>query len=145
MRAAPRCQPQRSPRRRPSCRPEASSCAPGDRRTARPPLGERCVYAIREQTHRGADAILASYAEATRYAATLPCEVRYESSVEAEGSRASVRFTDVLSQGERVYRHQCVQHLDFEDGRILRITHEDLPGEREEVRDFLASLAPRGG
>lgn len=109
---------------------------------ARPLLSPRCVYDVRGERHVGSNAILASYAAATRYAHKTFDEVRYESEVLGENPTRtfSVRFTDVLTHGGRVHRHRSLQHWTFgDDLRIERIVHEDLPGEREAVRAFARS------
>ena len=109
---------------------------------ARPLLSSECVYEVRGETHVGPNAILASYAAATRYAHTTFDEIRYESEIVGEPVTGtfSVRFTDVLAHGGAVHRHRSLQHWTFgADGRVERIVHEDLPGEREAVRAFALS------
>jgi RimJ/RimL family protein N-acetyltransferase len=101
---------------------------------ARPFVSPHCVYDVRGETLRGADAILASYAAATRSARSRFDDVRYESAVEP-GPR--IRYTDILRQAGREHRHHCAQSLTFEAGLITRIVHEDLPGEREALQRFL--------
>ena len=93
---------------------------------------------MRGSVLRGADAILRSYAEATRSAHSKFDDVRYESMVEATGTEARIHYTDILQLGGHEHRHRCVQHLTFgDDRRIASIVHEDLPGETEAVRAFL--------
>ncbi len=112
----------------------------------RPLLADACEYEARGAKHRGADAILRSYAEASRFARSSVEEVRYESKVEAADARATVHFTDILRQGIEVHRHHAEQHLTFDaEGKIVRIVHEDLPGERERVAAFLDQHGTRAG
>jgi RimJ/RimL family protein N-acetyltransferase len=108
---------------------------------ARPMVAPDCVYDVRGETHVGRDAILASYAAATRFAHSLPCDVRYESAVHEEPGGVRIMFTDVLSHAGREHRHVSLQHLTFDaNGAIARIVHEDIPGERETLRTFLDQL-----
>lgn len=97
-------------------------------------LAEDCVYEGASETLRGAQAILGSYAEASAWAHRAFDEVRYESQVGApEGDTVPVTFTDyLLKAGGRWHRYRCRQEFTVgRDGRIARIVHRDLPGERE--------------
>lgn len=113
---------------------------------ARPLLSPDCTYEVRGAVLRGADAILRSYADATRSAHSQFDAVRYESEVAGTEAEARIHYTDVLQLGGREHRHRCVQHLTFDaDGLITRIVHEDLAGEREAVRSFLEQCEARRG
>mgnify|MGYP000885101595 CR=1 FL=1 len=117
----------------------ASALDRDDFATARPFLSSRCVYEVRGSVLEGPDAILASYENATRDARAQFDEVFYESEVEATATGARIHYTDIVRRNGREHRHRCVQHLTFAaDEKITRIVHEDLPGEREAVRAFLA-------
>jgi RimJ/RimL family protein N-acetyltransferase len=109
---------------------------------ARPLVSPHCSYEVRGVSWHGPDAILGSYADATRSARTLVDEVRYQSRVSALTERAlDVHFTDVLLHAGREHRHRCVQHLTFgPDGLVERIVHEDLPGERAALAAFLSGV-----
>lgn len=115
---------------------------------ARPLLAPGCVYEVRGETLVGPDAILRSYAAASRRARRAFDRVAYESAVEAteSGAGARVRFVDVLGLGGREHRHTSRQHLTLDASRasVARIVHEDLPGEREALAAFVAAAAPDG-
>jgi hypothetical protein len=106
---------------------------------ARALLSPECVYEVRGKTLRGTNDILRSYAEATRDAHARFDEVVYESRVEEAESELRIRFTDIVRSGGREHRFQSTQHLAFDaDGRVARVVHEDLRGEREGLAAFLA-------
>jgi RimJ/RimL family protein N-acetyltransferase len=111
---------------------------------ARPLLAPECVYEVRGETLVGRDAILRSYAAATRRARSAFERVAYESAVEATPGGARVRFVDVLGLGGREHRHTSRQHLTLGPARtsVTRIVHEDLPGEREALAAFVAAARP---
>ena len=101
---------------------------------ARAFLTEDCVYETGHETLRGPAAILASYAAASAWARRAFDEVRYASEVgSASGATAAVTFTDyLLKAGGRWYRHRCRQEFTVgAGGRIVRIVHQELSGERE--------------
>ena len=97
-------------------------------------LAEDCVYRGREDTSHGAEAILASYADASAWAHRTFDEVRYASETgPAAGDTVTVTFTDyLLKAGGRWHRYRCTQEFTIgRDGKVARIVHRDLPGERE--------------
>jgi len=107
---------------------------------ARACLAEECVYVAPDGTKRGPDAIVASYAAASAWAQRTFDEVRYASEVgEPMGPTVPVVFTDyVLRAGGRWHRHRCRQEFTVgANGAVVRITHHDLPGERERLDAYL--------
>lgn len=107
---------------------------------ARALLADDCVYETGSETHHGLDEILASYAAASAWAHRVFDEVRYESAVEpVAGATATVSFTDyLLKAGGRWHRHRCRQEFTLgADGRIARIVHREIPGEREALEAYL--------
>ena len=101
--------------------------------TARALLQDQCVYAGASETLLGAEAIIASYADASAWAHRAFDELRYESEAgPAEGAVVQVTFTDyLLKAGGRWHRYRCRQAFTVgADGRVARIVHHDLPGER---------------
>ena len=110
---------------------------------ARPLLAPDISYEVRGSVLTGKNAVLRSYADATRLARRTFERVAYESAVFASDTGARVHFTDVLGNGDREHRHTSVQHLTIDSvGLVRRIVHEDLPGERERLAAFLAVRAP---
>ncbi len=101
-------------------------------------LASDAVYEIGERTLVGSVAILASYADASTWAAHAFDEVRYESEIgEADGDSVTVTYTDHLAKGGRRHTHRCRQRLTLNDeGRVSRIVHEEIAGEREALDAF---------
>lgn len=104
-------------------------------------LASDAVYEVGGQTIVGSVAILASYADASTWAAQVFDEVRFESEVgAAEGDSVTVTYTDHLAKGGRRLAHRSRQRLTVNDeGRIARIVHEDMAGEREALDEFFAA------
>ncbi len=106
---------------------------------ARSCLDDNCLYVGLDDTWRGSEAIIASYADASTWAHRTFDEVRYASEVgEAAGATVPVTFIDyLLKAGGRWHRYRCRQEFTVgEGGRIVRITHHDLPGEREGLEGY---------
>jgi hypothetical protein len=106
---------------------------------ARACLDDDCVYVGRADTWQGPESIIASYAEASAWGHRTFDEVRYESEVgPAEGATVPVTFTDyLLKAGGRWHRYRCRQAFTVgASGRIVRITHHELPGEREGLERY---------
>jgi hypothetical protein len=110
-------------------------------------LASDATYEIGGRTLVGSVAILASYADASTWAARVFDEVRYESEIgEAEVDRVAVTYTDHLAKGERRHTHRCRQHLTVNDeGRVSRIVHEEIAGEREKLDAFFAACGVERG
>lgn len=103
-------------------------------------LADACVYEAGDEVLQGRAAILGSYAAASAWARSHLDDVRYESEIEAvEGASATVRFTDYLVKaGGFFHRHRCRQRLFVDTaGAIVRIVHQEIPGEREALEEFL--------
>ncbi len=101
---------------------------------ARAFVADDCVYETGGRARRGPEEVLASYAEASAWARRTFDEVRYESELgPVSGRTAAVTFTDyLLKAGGRWHRYRCRQEFTVgAGGRIVRITHHELPGERE--------------
>lgn len=106
---------------------------------ARACLDEDCLYVGRDDTWRGSEAIIASYADASAWAHRTFDEVRYASDVgAAAGATVPVTFTDyLLKAGGRWHRYCCRQEFTVgAGGRIVRITHHELPGQREGLEAY---------
>ena len=86
----------------------------------------------------GDRAILESYAASSRWGRGRLDEVLFESEIEpAEGTDVGVVFTDILRKGELRHVHRCRQVFTVgARGKISNITHHDLPGEPERLKEF---------
>lgn len=106
---------------------------------ARALLADDCVYVGARDTLTGSEAIVASYAEASGWGHRTFDEVRYESEVGVpRGATVPVTFIDyLLKAGGRWHRYRCMQEFTVgAHGRIERIVHHELPGEREALERY---------
>ncbi|HKQ57523.1 MAG TPA: nuclear transport factor 2 family protein [Candidatus Eisenbacteria bacterium] len=101
--------------------------------TVRSLLADGCVYETGREVHRGPEAIVGSYAGASAWARRAFDEVRYASEIApATGAEVTVTFTDyLLKAGGRWHRHRCRQTFTVSGGRVARIVHHEIEGERE--------------
>ena len=107
--------------------------------TARRALAPACVYVLAADVYEGPDAILAVYADTAAWVRRTFDDVRYQSEVEPlPDGRVSVLYTDFLVlAGGRMHRHRSRQDLTIDlNGRVTRIEHRELPGEREALDAF---------
>lgn len=109
---------------------------------ARALLAPDCDYEIRGDTHRGPDAIVASYKGNGDEAARKFDTIEYDSAVRLEApTRAVIQFTDRIRHAGQSFTHICEQHVTVNADRLItRIEHRDLPGERERLEAFKTDL-----
>ena len=90
----------------------------------------------------GATAIVSSYREASAWAKDHLDSIQYASRVEdANESRAAVIFIDHITHQGRCHSYQCQQLLSVgANGEIVRIQHVELPGQREALNAFFATV-----
>ncbi len=99
-----------------------------------------CRYEVRGKVLTGPDAIIASYAEATREASRRFDAHSYDSAV----AGTVILFSDHLVLGSEQHTFQCRQHLTLDaQDRITQIRHEDLPGRREALDAWIEEV--KGG
>ncbi len=98
-----------------------------------------CRYEIGAQQLLGPEAIIASYRESAEWGRRVLDQVIYESDVQQEAGAFSVLYTDRLTHHGETHVYRCRQWLWLDSaGRIVRIVHEELPGEREKLDAFFA-------
>jgi hypothetical protein len=99
-----------------------------------------CVYETGTETRIGSASILASYADSSTWGRERFDELRYQSEVgEPIGDTVAVTYMDDIVIGDRRHTYSCRQHLTVNaDGRIGKIVHEELAGERGALDRFLA-------
>lgn len=108
-------------------------------------LAEDCVYHIGETVLVGRNAILDSYRTNGESAKKRFTSVKYTSHVEMpEPNHAVVLFTDRLYLGKQSHEFRCQQHVEIgSDGLIKMIRHEEIPGERQKLKEFEAGLGQK--
>jgi hypothetical protein len=105
-------------------------------------LSPDCEYVARRGALVSPDAIVASYREAGKWAKANIASVTYESSVRAVNeSSAVIVFVDHLEDSGLRHSYRCEQSIEIRaDGRIARIVHIEMPGEREAADAFLRRI-----
>lgn len=101
-----------------------------------------CEYVARDGACIGPEAIARSYRTAGTWAKSHIEAVTYESSVrEAPDGAAIVTFIDHLVHAGIRHTYSCEQQVHCgADGRICRIVHCELPGQREAADAFLRQI-----
>lgn len=100
-------------------------------------LADECIYNSPDGTLIGPEAIIASYRGNGERARCRFDEIKYTSSVEQVGDEFVVTYTDGLRLGDRRHEFRCRQRLRVNaTGLIVRISHEEMAGERERLREF---------
>jgi hypothetical protein len=105
---------------------------------ARALLSPDCTYQVRSKVLRGPDSIVGSYKANGEWGAANIDSIEYRSHIEENvGKRFVVRYEDHLLHSGKRLTHACQQLVELDaSGRISRIEHMDLPGEREALEAF---------
>jgi len=87
-------------------------------------------------------AIIASYRDAGSWVKSCIQNVEYESIVRIESDgEATVTFFDHLEHNGLKHTYACEQVVNVDpQGRVYRIIHRELPGQRESAELFLRGL-----
>jgi hypothetical protein len=109
-----------------------------DYMSARALLAEQCVYETGGAVVVGVDAIIESYQTNGKAAQRRFDEIEYASYVEKTGPwSAVIDFTDRVRLGSEWHEFRCRQHVKVgQSGLVEKIKHEDLPNEREQLKEF---------
>ena len=102
-------------------------------------LSPECQYSFNDELLQGPDTIIQSYRDASEKAKQLFDRIDYRSElVEIGAERVVVKFWDRLEVRGQSHLYSSKQQLTFSpDGRIVRIDHEEISGEREALDAFL--------
>jgi ketosteroid isomerase-like protein len=104
-------------------------------------IEDDCEYVTPKGELVGPDAIVASYQEAAAWAKAHIDAVRYTSAVRSDGDDAVIKFSDHLEHHGARHTYTCEQVLRVNhNGRVTRIVHQELPGERESLNSFLRGI-----
>ena len=107
-------------------------------------LSPDCRYRTRSEELVGPEAIMASYRDSAEWATGTLEQVVYENDVRKSGDDLIILFTDRIAHRGQAHEYRSRQHLTIDEkGKITRILHEELPGEREKLHAFLARLRVR--
>lgn len=101
-------------------------------------LASGCEYEAPEGVLIGPEAIVDSYRKNAVAARGRFAKIEYASEVATVGrAEVVITFIDRLMLGGVWHEHRCRQHIRLNRaGLIEHIRHEELPGERERLRQF---------
>jgi len=113
-----------------------------DFESAKAYLAANCRYLTGKKDLRGPEAIIQSYREGSDKAKRVFDHVDYGSEIlKIDRSSVKVQFTDLIQIKGQTIVYSSKQHLEFgEDGLIIRIVHEEVPGELEALQATLKKL-----
>ena len=102
-------------------------------------LSESCVYVGQREVLEGRKAIINSYRKSSERAQELFDTVLYESDVlSSSETSAEILFVDYLTCGKLNHIYRSRNFLNFSlDGAVVRIRQEEIPGERQGLKEFL--------
>jgi hypothetical protein len=108
-------------------------------------LAADCVYHAPEGLQIGPDEIVKSYRQNGASARDRFEKIEYESRVEAIGpTDALITFIDRVTLRGAWHEFRCRQRIRIGAGGLVeQIWHEEIPGERERLRQFEAGAAGR--
>jgi hypothetical protein len=105
-------------------------------------LADECEYVTRNGPVVGSQAVIASYQTAGAWVKSHIQHVRYESTVRmSQDGSAIVTFIDHFEHNGLAHTYSCEQLVYVNgQGRVCRIVHNDLPGQREAADAFLKTI-----
>jgi len=113
-----------------------------DFESARVYLAQNCQYSVGGKEVNGPEAIIQSFREGSDKAKRIFDQVDYGSEIlRVDGNSVTIQFTDLIQIKGQSLVYSSKQHLKFgEDGLIIRIEHEEIPGELETLQTLLKRL-----
>ncbi|MBC8868863.1 MAG: nuclear transport factor 2 family protein [Planctomycetes bacterium] len=104
-------------------------------------LADDCVYESPTGVVTGPAAIVDSYKANGDSARSRfdRIEYRHQAIPLGEGW-FRITFIDELVSGQRVHLFRCNQRVFVENGQIVRIVHEEIPGQRDRLNAFMRGL-----
>ena len=104
-------------------------------------LAHHCTYDTGDTVLTGPREILEHYSERSawaraRFQLEYSCRV-----VESDGAVAVIEYTDRATRDGQTHVYRCNQRIEVDSGgRVTSIQHRDLPGEREKLEAFFATV-----
>ena len=101
-------------------------------------LARECVYESPDGVLEGPAAIIAAYRGNAESAVRDFDKIEYDSIVEpAGGNAARITYIDRITHQGKSHEYRCRQVVEVgDDGKIVHIKHEEIPGKREALRAF---------
>jgi len=105
-------------------------------------LAAACTYESPSGVIEGAGEIIASYRRNSEWAHRTFDEITFDSQVDAIDERTFriTYFDETLHRG-KPHEYRCCQIVTVgDDGKIVHIKHEEIPGEREKLEAYLKEV-----
>lgn len=111
-----------------------------DYETARSVLSEDITYEVKGETLTDPDAVVDSYRMASKQAHEIFDRVEYDHELDVDDGSGTytMNYTDILTIGDETLVHHARQIIRVSDGKVDHIVNVEIPGERENVDEFLA-------
>lgn len=108
-------------------------------------LSPGCEYVCRGRRYIGPESIIDSYRQSGEDASHQFDRVEYKSSCELVGDDlVLIRFVDRLTRAGQSFTFECQQLVQIDqNGQIVRIDHQDLPGQCEALEEFKRNVRLR--
>ncbi len=102
-------------------------------------LAPGCVYESPNEVLEGPAAIIAAYRGNAESAVRDFDKIEYDSIVEpAGGNAARITYVDRITHHGKSHEYRCRQVVEVgDDGKIVHIKHEEIPGKREALLAYL--------
>jgi len=105
-------------------------------------LAGHCIYDSPTGQLTGPVAIVSSYREPGDLARERFDSIVYRHRVVPLGEGwYQIEFIDELVAGSRSHVFRCNQRVRIDKGQIVRIIHEEIPGQRDRLNAFMQSLS----
>ena len=113
-----------------------------DFESAKTYLAQSCRYSVGEKELNGPEEIIQSFREGSDKAKRIFDQVDYGNEIlKIDENRVTTQFTDLIQIKGQTLVYSSRQHSEFgEDGLIVRIVHEEIPGELEALEAVLKRL-----
>ena len=127
---------------RPSAARFAKALDEDDFESAKAYLAQNCQYVVGEKEMHGPEEIIQSFREGSDKAKRVFDQVDFGSEIlRIDGKNVTIQFTDLIQIKGQSLVYSSKQHMEFgEDGLIVRIVHEEIPGELEALEAVLKRL-----
>ena len=108
-------------------------------------LDDDVVYLIDGVTHRGPDAVVASYRQGSAAARRIFDHVEFTHSVVSrDGDTFRVDFSDRLTADDEAFHHHSIQDITVDrHGLVVGIVDQPVVGQRDRLEEFMARHARR--
>jgi hypothetical protein len=114
----------------------------GDYEPAKQFLANECRYNVGETIYSGPDAIIETYKSHHAFAKAAFDSVLYKSELSQKSDNEfEVIYIDIITHGSKTHVYKCRQLFYLNpQKKIIKIIHEDIPGEYERIKAFYKEI-----